>query len=71
MRRLATGGSLPLVAITAKVDDGERQRCIDAGASAYIRKPVDTAELLVILGEWLPAAPPAAPSAAPVAIALG
>jgi signal transduction histidine kinase/HAMP domain-containing protein/ActR/RegA family two-component response regulator len=60
MRRLPTGGSLPLVAFTAKVDDGERQRCIDAGASAYIRKPVDTAELLVTLGEWLPAMSPAA-----------
>jgi signal transduction histidine kinase/HAMP domain-containing protein/ActR/RegA family two-component response regulator len=67
MRRLPTGGSLPLVAFTAKVDDGERQRCIDAGASAYIRKPVDTNELLVILGEWLTAVP----SATRPALAVG
>ena len=58
MRRLPAAESLPLVAFTAKVEDGERERCIDAGASAYIRKPVDAAELLLVLGEWLPAAPP-------------
>ena len=47
---------IPLVAFTAKVEAGERQRCIDAGASAYVAKPVDTAQLLLALGEWLPAA---------------
>jgi len=66
MRKLACGAELPLVAFTAKVDEGERQRCIDAGASAYVPKPVDTAALLLLLGEWLPAPmserqPPAAP----------
>jgi signal transduction histidine kinase/HAMP domain-containing protein/ActR/RegA family two-component response regulator len=55
MRELPTGEKIPLVAYTAKVEDGERQRCIDAGASAYIPKPVDTAQLLHVLGEWLPA----------------
>jgi signal transduction histidine kinase/CheY-like chemotaxis protein/HAMP domain-containing protein len=55
MRGLTTARDVPLVAFTAKVEDGERQRCIDAGASAYVAKPIDTAELLHILGEWLPA----------------
>jgi CheY-like chemotaxis protein len=55
MRELPSGGEIPLVAFTAKVEDGERQRCIDAGASAYVAKPVDTAQLLLVLGEWLPA----------------
>ncbi len=55
MRRLPAGGEIPLVAFTAKVEAGERQRCIDAGASAYVAKPVDTAQLLLVLGEWLPA----------------
>ena len=57
MRALPEKGDLPLVAFTAKVEDGERQRCIDAGASSYVSKPVDTAQLLAVLGEWLPAAP--------------
>jgi signal transduction histidine kinase/HAMP domain-containing protein len=62
MRKLPDMAELPLVAFTAKVEDGERQRCIDAGASSYVSKPVDTAQLLAVLGEWLPATPrPARP----------
>ena len=56
MREAPSGEQIPLVAFTAKVEDGERQRCIDAGASAYVPKPVDTGSLLQVLGEWLPAA---------------
>jgi signal transduction histidine kinase/HAMP domain-containing protein/ActR/RegA family two-component response regulator len=56
MRKLRARGETPLVAFTAKTEDGERQRCIDAGASAYVRKPVDTAQLLSVIGKWLPAA---------------
>jgi signal transduction histidine kinase/HAMP domain-containing protein/ActR/RegA family two-component response regulator len=59
MRELPTGREIPLVAFTAKAEEGEHQRCIDAGASAYVPKPVDTADLLCLLGEWLPAAAPA------------
>jgi len=59
MRKLPDLGDLPLVAFTAKIEAGERQRCIDAGASSYVSKPVDTTQLLAVLGEWLPAyAPP-------------
>jgi signal transduction histidine kinase/CheY-like chemotaxis protein/HAMP domain-containing protein len=58
MRKLPNHGDLPLVAFTAKVEDGERQRCIDAGASSYVSKPVDTGQLLAVLGEWLPAHTP-------------
>jgi CheY-like chemotaxis protein len=58
MRSLPSGGKIPLVAFTAKVEDGERQRCIDAGASAYVPKPVNTADLLIVLGEWLPSSTP-------------
>jgi signal transduction histidine kinase/HAMP domain-containing protein/ActR/RegA family two-component response regulator len=60
MRESSTRRNVPLVAFTAKVEDGERQRCIDAGASAYIPKPVDTGDLLAILGEWIPVAASAA-----------
>jgi signal transduction histidine kinase/HAMP domain-containing protein/ActR/RegA family two-component response regulator len=55
MRELPSGGQIPLVAFTARVGDGERQRCIDAGASAYIPKPAGAEALLHLLGEWLPA----------------
>ena len=60
IRRLTQYAELPILAITANVDAGERQRCIDAGASAYVPKPVDTDALLVVLGEWLPSNPSAA-----------
>jgi CheY-like chemotaxis protein len=64
MRALPTGEVIPLIAYTAKMEDGERERCLNAGASAYISKPVDRAQLLGVLGEWLPAgAPPAAVTA--------
>jgi signal transduction histidine kinase/HAMP domain-containing protein/ActR/RegA family two-component response regulator len=60
IRKLPQRADLPILAITANITAGERQRCLDAGASAYIPKPVDTAELLLVLDEWLPAATPAA-----------
>jgi CheY-like chemotaxis protein len=46
---------LPIIAVTGKAMAGERQRCLDAGASDYVPKPVDTAELLAALIPWLPA----------------
>ena len=55
MREILGGTQLPLVAVTAKVEPGERQRCLDAGASDYAPKPVDTAELIAIIGKWIPA----------------
>jgi signal transduction histidine kinase/CheY-like chemotaxis protein/HAMP domain-containing protein len=64
MRKMLGETTLPLVAFTAKVGAGERQRCLDAGASDYISKPVDTTELLATLGRWIAAA---APNDAPAA----
>jgi CheY-like chemotaxis protein len=54
MRGLPSGDRIPLIAYTAKREDGEQERCRNAGASGYIPKPVDTTELLHVLGEWLP-----------------
>jgi signal transduction histidine kinase/CheY-like chemotaxis protein/HAMP domain-containing protein len=59
MRSLPTSRDLPLIAFTAKVSEDERRRCTDAGASAYVSKPVDVAELLLVLTEWLPVGVPA------------
>ena len=54
IRKLAPVADLPIIAVTGKVVDGERERCIAAGASDYIPKPVDTAELLRALAKWFP-----------------
>jgi signal transduction histidine kinase/HAMP domain-containing protein/ActR/RegA family two-component response regulator len=45
--------SLPIIAVTGKVVNGERQRCLDAGANEYVPKPVNTEELLSAIGPWL------------------
>jgi CheY-like chemotaxis protein/HAMP domain-containing protein len=53
IRSLGRFNELPIIAVTGKVMDGERQRCIDAGANDYVPKPVDTAELLAALRPWM------------------
>ncbi len=43
------GGHIPIVALTAHAMAGDRERCLDAGADAYLSKPVRTSELLEVL----------------------
>ncbi|MGH7138030.1 MAG: response regulator, partial [Pirellulales bacterium] len=45
--------SLPIIALTAKAMKGDRDRCIEAGASDYIAKPTNTEQLLSLLRVWL------------------
>ncbi|MFC3653388.1 HAMP domain-containing protein [Dyella humi] len=53
IRALSKLAGVPLIAVTAKAMKGDRQKCLDAGASDYIAKPVDIELLLALLRAWV------------------
>jgi CheY-like chemotaxis protein/HAMP domain-containing protein len=57
IRSIPAYESLPIVAITAKLEQGERERCMEAGATDYVPKPVDSTVFLTALQHLLDAAP--------------
>ncbi len=53
IRKMPRFKNLPVIAVTAKAMKGDREKCIEAGASDYITKPVNVEQLLSLLRVWI------------------
>jgi HAMP domain-containing protein/signal transduction histidine kinase/ActR/RegA family two-component response regulator len=57
IREIEQFKDLPIISLTAKAMKGDREKCLAAGASDYVTKPVDEAYLLAVMYSWLPPKP--------------
>jgi len=57
IRQESSGKTLPIIAMTANALSDERERCLNAGMSDHIAKPIDLEELFQVLNKWLSRAP--------------
>ena len=53
IRKIPGMKTLPIIALTARAMKGDREDCIETGASDYIAKPVETEQLLSLMRVWL------------------
>jgi len=56
IRQVPRWANIPIIAVTAKAMQGDREQCLEAGANDYISKPVDVDKLLSLIKVWLQAA---------------
>ncbi|OJV14428.1 MAG: histidine kinase [Dyadobacter sp. 50-39] len=56
IRQVPRWANIPIIAVTAKAMQGDREQCLEAGANDYISKPVDVDKLLSLIKVWLHAA---------------
>jgi CheY-like chemotaxis protein len=59
IREMPEFADLPVIAVTARAMQGDRDKSLAAGTTDYVTKPVDTEELLGCIKRWLPPAPAA------------